>query len=70
MQNKYLNILFNIVVIIMIPVVIYGIIYEFFIYNKDIIPKNINNIITIIGFICLFLLIIIYLIDKFIFRKK
>ncbi|MDY0339280.1 MAG: hypothetical protein WCY80_03710 [Candidatus Izemoplasmatales bacterium] len=64
MKNKIINALFILSLIILVPIGIWGLIYEYFIFDKSIIPSQVYNITMIIGYSSLFGLILSVLLDK------
>lgn len=64
MKNKVINILFTISIMILIPSAIWGLIYEYLIFDKSIIPSQVYNITMIIGYSFLFGLILSVILDK------
>lgn len=70
MNNKLTNIMFAISIILLIPTAIWGLLYEYLIFDKSIIPNNIYNLTLAIGYSSLFGLIISIVLDKIIDRIK
>ena len=70
MENKVLNTLFIVSLILLIPCAIFGFIYDVFIWDKSLIPNGIYNLFWVVGYIALFGMLISIVFDKIIKRNK
>ena len=64
MSNKILNFLFFIFIFVVILAAIFGLVYEYLIWDKSIIPDIIFNLLLIIGYISLAALLVVIILDK------
>ncbi|MDD4482730.1 MAG: hypothetical protein PHP18_05900 [Bacilli bacterium] len=64
MSNKILNFLFFIFLFVVILAAILGMVYEYLIWDKSIIPEIIFNLLLIIGYISLAALLVVIILDK------
>ncbi|MDD4824412.1 MAG: hypothetical protein PHU13_03965 [Acholeplasmataceae bacterium] len=64
MSNKILNFLFFIFLFVVILAAILGMVYEYLIWDKSIIPDIIFNLLLIIGYISLAALLVVIILDK------
>ncbi len=64
MSNKILNFLFFIFLFVVILAAILGMVYEYLIWDKSIIPDIIFNLVLIIGYISLAALLVGIILDK------
>ncbi len=64
MSNKILNFLFFIFLFVVILAAILGMVYEYLIWDKSIIPDIIFNLVLIIGYISLAALLVVIILDK------
>lgn len=66
MNNKLLNIIFIISIVVLIPTAIWGLIYEYLIFDKSVITSQVFNITMAIGYSSLFGLIFSVILDRII----
>ncbi len=52
-MEKFFNVLFNIAMVLLFPCGIYGIVEDYFIWDKSIVPDLLDHIVTAIGYLSL-----------------